>query len=811
MLKIKNKPVRVAVKLLLYFFGFVILLFAAISIYVETNKKQLLEQLRKGVNQNLRSEIKYRDADITIWQNFPFIAVRFYDISIEDSTYHMPFFRMKEVAGQISLLQYFRKTIELRDVYCSDGVVHLFTDSSGYTNKYLLKYKKKEGTAAKKEVMLNHATFKNVQVILENRQRNKLFDFLFKSLYADISKSGEDYDIGLSNKAIINNMAFNLARGSYLKGQSIDMDIDLHIDRKKAELSFNEERFKVDGHSYFMKGKFIMKGDGYFNLDVHTEDAPYEKLRHIFAENIATKLGQFNIENPLDVKASLEGPLAFQTTPKVLATWKVKDNVLTTAVAKFTNCSFTGAYTNEKVKGNGFTDPNSEIVLNTFTGNWEGISLNGKDITVTNLTNPYLSFSLTSSTDFKTLNNKLGLKTIELLQGQASLNLSYVGPIEKDISVLDRMNGQLTFSNGTIRYIPRGFTFNNCSGNVFFSDNNIKVDNLKCDLNKTHFVVNVSGNNMSGLTSADQSKTSISCNVYSPLLNVAELSGLFSKKKAVAATKSNTGKLIHTASSVDNIMDNGNLAVSIKAGAVQFKRFTGQNLNGSILFSNNDLYINNVSLSHANGSMNINGEIKQSENSNTASAKINLQNVDVKKLFYAFNNFGQDGIASDNIQGTLNSTANVSLIFDEKGLAVPGSIKGMIDFSLVNGALINYEPLQDIKKSIFKNKDMSHVTFAELKNKFEVDGYQVKINKMEIQSSAIGMFVDGLYDIKKDATKINIQVPLKGLKRDSTYNPENIGVDAKKGLSVYLEGKTDKKTGKVKFGLNTTKTIRKIF
>jgi hypothetical protein len=259
-------------------------------------------------------------------------------------------------------------------------------------------------------------------------------------------------------------------------------------------------------------------------------------------------------------------------------------------------------------------------------------------------------------------------------------------------------------------------------------------------------------------------------------------------------------------------MDNGNLAITLNAGAVQYKKFTGQNLNGSITFSNNDLFINYVSLSHANGKMNLNGEVRQTGNSNAASAKVNLQNVDVKKLFYAFNNFGQDGIASENIQGTLNSTANVSLQFDEKGIAIPGSIKGIVDFSLLNGALINYEPLQDIKKSIFKNKDMSHVTFAELKNKFEINGFQVKINKMEIQSSAIGMFVDGLYDIKKDATKINIQVPLKGLKqRDSTYVPENIGVDAKKGLSVYLEGKTDKQTGKVKFGLNTTKTIRKIF
>ena len=187
-----------------------------------------------------------------------------------------------------------------------------------------------------------------------------------------------------------------------------------------------------------------------------------------------------------------------------------------------------------------------------------------------------------------------------------------------------------------------------------------------------------------------------------------------------------------------------------------------------------------------------------------------MQNVDVKKLFAAFDNFGQDGIQSDNLQGTLNAVTNVSLLFDAAGKMLPGTLKGTVDFSLKNGALNNYEPIMDIRKSIFKNANMSHVTFAELKNRLEVDGYKIKINRMEIQSSAIGMFVDGLYDIKKEETKINIQVPLKGLKRDSTYIPQNIGLDKKAGTSVYLEGKVDKKTGKVKFGLNTTRTLRKL-
>lgn len=159
----------------------------------------------------------------------------------------------------------------------------------------------------------------------------------------------------------------------------------------------------------------------------------------------------------------------------------------------------------------------------------------------------------------------------------------------------------------------------------------------------------------------------------------------------------------------------------------------------------------------------------------------------------------------------MNANTNIAMTMDDAGNIIPGSMKGSVDFSLKNGALIDYEPLQNIKGFVFKNKDMSHVEFAELKNKLEVNSYKITIPRMEIQSTAIGMFVDGVYDLKKTDSKINIQVPLKGLKkRDSTYVPHNIGLNAKAGTSIYLEGKNDK-TGKVKIGLNTTRTIRKLF
>jgi hypothetical protein len=61
---------------------------------------------------------------------------------------------------------------------------------------------------------------------------------------------------------------------------------------------------------------------------------------------------------------------------------------------------------------------------------------------------------------------------------------------------------------------------------------------------------------------------------------------------------------------------------------------------------------------------------------------------------------------------------------------------------------------------------------------------------MEIQSTVITMFVEGIYDVKK-GTDLSIQVPLSNLKkRDEDFKPKNKGIDSKTGISLRLRAKT---------------------
>ncbi len=108
---------------------------------------------------------------------------------------------------------------------------------------------------------------------------------------------------------------------------------------------------------------------------------------------------------------------------------------------------------------------------------------------------------------------------------------------------------------------------------------------------------------------------------------------------------------------------------------------------------------------------------------------------------------------------------------------------------------------------IFKNRNLDDIQFAELKDSFELKGDEIYIHKMEIESSALTAFVEGIYSFG-DNTNISIQVPLSNLKkRGDDYEVKNRGARRKAGASVYLRGKSDGNGG-VKIGLDLFKKLR---
>jgi hypothetical protein len=184
-------------------------------------------------------------------------------------------------------------------------------------------------------------------------------------------------------------------------------------------------------------------------------------------------------------------------------------------------------------------------------------------------------------------------------------------------------------------------------------------------------------------------------------------------------------------------------------------------------------------MQQAGGRMDINGSlVAQKSNYHQASLNASLDNVDVSKIFTAFNNFGQNGITAQNLSGKLNAKVDAALGLDDDGKAYPNSIRSIVDFSL-----------KKLQSFIFKGRNFENIQFAELKDRLEISNQEIKINRMEIQSNVFTMYVEGIYSMKGN-TDMSIQVPLSNFKkRGADYKPENSGTKNKVGTSLFIRGR----------------------
>ncbi len=156
----------------------------------------------------------------------------------------------------------------------------------------------------------------------------------------------------------------------------------------------------------------------------------------------------------------------------------------------------------------------------------------------------------------------------------------------------------------------------------------------------------------------------------------------------------------------------------------------------------------------------------------------------------------------------MDAKANINAGINSTGKLLTSTTNGQLFFSLKNAALINLESLKNIQNYVFKNRDLSNVQFAEITDTFDIKNGDIYIRRMPIQSSAITMYIEGIYSFE-DRTDISIQIPFSALtnKQDDNFKQIDKAKAEKPGASIYLRAKD--KDGQVKIGLDVFKKIRK--
>ncbi|HYC30043.1 MAG TPA: AsmA-like C-terminal region-containing protein, partial [Chitinophagaceae bacterium] len=539
----------------------------------------------------------------------------------------------------------------------------------------------------------------------------------------------------------------------------------------------NNEVLRIAGQQFNVTASFHFDSTKQFRLQLATNRIAFKKATGLMPESIGKKLDSLDFAKPINVTADINGRTVYRDTPLIVVNCSVKDNNIKTPKGDFTNCSFSGSFINQVADSLSRNDENSAIRISGLKADWEGVPIVSEQIHIVNLIHPVITCDIQSNTDLSKLDELIGSESFRFIKGDARTKIYYHGPMGDSADVSPYISGSFSFSNADMEYLPRRIKLTNFNGDIIFDSSDIRLKELKGKVQQSPIEINAEVKNFFSLMNIDPGKLELTSVIYMPELDVQEFKSFLGQrsKGAVRKSKPRLAKLSH---SIDRFMDQCNMSTTLKADKVTYKKFTATGVRANVQLSSNTWKFNNVSLNHADGTLAMDGALESVQgNTSRLNLNANLQNINISKLFNAFNNFGLDDISSKNIRGILNTSINLTGIIDNNAAVMPSSLNGTIDLSLKKGELIDFEPLQKMSVFLLKKRDFSNLEFAELKNRFQLQGQSILINRMEVQSTALSMFVEGLYDMKGDSTDLVIQVPLSNLKkRKPDYVPENKGL-----------------------------------
>jgi hypothetical protein len=788
---------KYVIKGFLILIGLVMISYIVLVVYVSTHKKMIIKQVTEEVGKKINGNATIGDIELSFFRTFPKVSLLLNKVVITDSLFsqhhHHPFFEGKEIFAQLSIAKLIKKEFAIDGLKIVNANIYLFTDTTGYTNEYLFKFKKNPPATEDKTNEgdeLKYINLKNVNVIRDNKKQQKLYNILVNKLNIQLNDKDSFLLISSKTDLLIHDLSFNLAKGSFLKEKKFEGNFDLRLHKSSEQLIADSIDVKIAGHPFNLSGAFDLQGtDPQFNLRIHTKDILYDFAKSLLTKKTADALSMVGLNKKLNADASIIGPLK-GADPLIVVRWDIKNSKLTTPFFDFSNASFSGFFTNEIDKNLPRKDTNSKIQINNFSANWNGFPVTSDHIEILNLYKPLLAADLKSNFPLTTLNDIMGSNSIKLTGGNGSANLTYKGPIVRNNNTNSFVNGVITFSDGTILYAPRDIEMKNANGKLIFKNSDVLVDNFHCMVLDNKIIMNGHANNLLTLINTEPNKVSIDWNIYSPSLNLSSFMYLLKPAKKVKRNNHKKAQLEKSSEKIDAILDQGSLHVNLKTDKLQYKKFVANHVTAEISLFPESYIIHHVSMQHGGGSLDLSGSlVNRNSNYHQVTFTSSVKNVDVNKIFSAFNNFGQNGIEAKNLEGKLTAKANGTFGLNNDGKAYPGSIASTIDFSLKDGALIHYEPIKKLQNVFFKNRDFENIRFAELKDKLEIANEEIRINRMEIASTVFTLYVEGVYSTKGN-TDLSVQIPLSNLKkRGDDYDPKNSGVTRKTGASLFLRGR----------------------
>ena len=121
-----------------------------------------------------------------------------------------------------------------------------------------------------------------------------------------------------------------------------------------------------------------------------------------------------------------------------------------------------------------------------------------------------------------------------------------------------------------------------------------------------------------------------------------------------------------------------------------------------------------------------------------------VKEINIRLLLESFSNFDQTFITSENLSGKANIWANTTIPMDGKWKIKTREVTSKSAIEIHEGQLRNLKTLEDFSDYVHV-EDLRDIRFNDLRNYLKIEGGQVYLPVMFIQSSAMNLSISGVH------------------------------------------------------------------
>jgi hypothetical protein len=787
-------------KRVLRWIGYGSLIFATIVAltlsFAWLRRDEIRQSLVEMLNSKVRGHISVEGVNVTMFHSFPDLTITLVNVGLHDTTLSAPVVSARKMFLNMGLFGIFSSEVDINSLSIEDGEVFLVRTSSGYVNTsafHPVQDSAKSSGGGKYKLNIKAFSLSNIRFVYHDSLKNKRIAFHVENAENGLKRSDSVSEISMKGMINCDGLIFNQLAGSFLENKRLWIDTKLRFNDQSQQLEIMPTLLVIEQNKLHVDGLLSLGEEGLYTVRIASAKMPFEKGLCYLTPQLRKRLSVFAVSDAVDVSVLLKGSLRVPGEPWADIVFSGDNVDFLYEKLAIKNLAFAGKYEHRPLNGQPGSDL-SAIRVESFRGKFEGMDVTGS-VTFSQLNDVLMDLEMSSTIGYRVLNTFADTTEWVARSGTFASSVRYTGKVAEYLdsrrySYEGKLKGTFTARAGSFIYKPRNLRLQMVDADFRFTGQRFTVENLSMKVNDNAVSVKGSIVNYIPFFVQPLNKGFVTLTLSSPQIDLsflAENRQAFRKKESIEPARKRIAEVLNT------IQQKLQFDVQVSVDDLRFKTFRANDVRGRVRLDAAGLEAPDIRMKVAQGSMATRFRMSYGDlDRRQISARTKIESADIREFFEQFNNFNQNTVKAENLEGRITATADFSAMIRPDYSVDAETMKGSVTCRIRDGKLINFEPMENLSNFLFRKRDFSEVQFAELKSSFGIQGTDIDIDKMEVQSTVLSFFLQGRYSFS-DSTSLSLQLPLNNLKkRDRNYQPENIGTDGKTGMSVFLHIHRDK-------------------